>query len=69
MTFMAIRAGKDHQEQAEWAMSWHLLFLTEKILEETSILRTVSMWAEREENEIAFIRGIIQQIFATHLCA
>lgn len=69
MTFMAIHAGNDHQEQAEWAMSWHLLFLTGKILEETSILLTVSMWAEREEHEIAFIHGIIQQIFVTHLYA
>lgn len=69
MTVTAIHAGKDYQEQAEWAMSWHLLVLTEKILEKTSILLTVSMWAEREEHEIAFIRGIIQQIFAMHLYA
>lgn len=50
-------------------MSWHLLFLTEKTLEETSVLLTVSMWAEREEHEIAFFRRIIQQVFDTHLYA
>lgn len=65
---MAIYAGKDLTEQAEWAMNWNLLFLTEKMFEETSLLPIVSMWAEIEEHEIAFfIRVIIQQIFAKHL--
>lgn len=64
---MALFAGKDLKEQAEWAMNWHLLFLTEKIFEETSILPIVSMSAEIEEHKIAPVHVIIQQIFAKHL--